>query len=113
MDEQLHKRRASDPVLDAINDLKSNLDKRHTESAGHMESLEVKVDKVLAGFPDGDPASHREFHEALIDKAKARKKFWTDLQSELIRKGIWSMLILLGGLVLAGAAVAIKNLGEK
>lgn len=113
MTDQTPKRRSTDPVLDAIKDLQQSFNVKHDESTVHLEALEEKVDLVLRGFPDGDPLSHREFHEALIDRAKARKKFWDDLRSELIRKGILSMLILLGGLLLTGLAVAVKNMGVK
>lgn len=113
MNEQDHKRRATDPVLDAIHDLKQSFDVRHEENTGHMESLEVKVDKVLAGFPDGDPASHRKFHEALIAKAQAREKFWNDMRAKLIERGIWATVIFFAGLALTGAALAIKNLGDR
>lgn len=113
MTDQIPKRRSTDPVLDAINVLQQSFDKRHTENTGHLEALEEKVDQVLKGFPDGDPASHRKFHEALINRAQAREKFWNDLRSELIRKGILAMLVFLGGLLVAGLAVAVKNLADK
>lgn len=105
-------RRSNNPILDAINSVQQSLDVRHSENTGHLAALEKKVDKVLAGFPDGDPLSHRKFHEALIDKAKAREKFWNDLRAKLIERGIWSTLVLVIGLMLAGAAVAIKNWRE-
>lgn len=106
-------RHSSNPILDAIKSVQQSLDVRHSENTGHLAALEKKVDKVLAGFPDGDPLSHRKFHEALIDKAKAREKFWNDLRAKLIERGIWATLLLLGSLMIAGAAVAWKNLGEK
>lgn len=113
MNAPVPKRRSTDPVLDAIHDLKQSFDERHTENTGHLEALEEKVDQVLKGFPDGDPASHRKFHEALINKAQAREKFWTDMRAKLIERGIWATVIFFAGLALTGAALAIKNLGDR
>ncbi|MBF8177800.1 hypothetical protein [Herminiimonas contaminans] len=86
--------------MNAVKGLQRSFDQRHTESANHMEILEGKVDRVLAGFPDGDPDGHRRFHESMIRKAEAREKFWNDMRAKLIERGVWATLLALGGAVL-------------
>ncbi|MBF8177257.1 hypothetical protein [Herminiimonas contaminans] len=98
--DQPGERRASDPILRSLNGLQRTLDHRHTESVNQMTVLNEKVDRVLAGFPDGDPDGHRRFHEALIRKAEAREKFWNDMRAKLIERGVWATLLALGGAVL-------------
>lgn len=101
--DQPGERRASDPVLNAVKGLQRSVDQKHDESACQMEVINQKVDRVLAGFPDGDPDGHRRFHEALIRKAEAREKFWNDMRAKLIERGVWATLLALGGAVLFAA----------
>lgn len=79
----------------AIKALKTDLDRRHAQNSVTLEEVSVKVDKVLLGFPEGDPESHRRFHEAVIEQAKAREKFWREISLKLVEKGIWAAMIFL------------------
>ena len=61
-------------------------------------------DKLLAAFPDG-PEKHREYHQKLINAAKAEEEFWQTAKVELLKRGISGVLYILGivaGLVLLG-----------
>lgn len=81
-DSKSTERRSVDPVLRALG------------------RLDEKVDRVLAGFPDGDPDGHRRFHEVMIRKAEAREKFWNDMSAKLIERGVWATLMALVGAAL-------------
>jgi hypothetical protein len=93
-----------DAVAKAIWALKHDLDRRHDEnvarSQGHdisMQELNEKVDRVLAGFPGGDPDGHRRFHEAVIAKNEARARLYEAVRAELVSKGLWAAIALVAG----------------
>jgi len=77
-------------------------------------TLEEKVDLILAelkdmrhAFPrtedgDADFIGHRSAHEAMIKAADAQKEFWQELKLDIAKKGVWGLLIVLLGLILAG-----------
>lgn len=74
-----------------------------------LDEILSEIKKIHGGFPrneDGDTdfAGHREAHEEMIKAAKAQAAFWNELKLDIAKKGIWGMLIILVGLVLAGAA---------
>lgn len=58
--------------------------------------------RALPSKPDGTPDvdGHREYHASLIEEAKARAEFWRDLRMELLRKGLWGLLGMLGFLIM-------------
>lgn len=79
--------------------LKSDLDRRHEENTVTLESVSAKVDSVLAGFPEGDPAGHRKFHEALIKRAEARARMYQEITGDIITKGLWLALLGIGAIL--------------
>ena len=95
-DEFQHERRSSDPLMRVMIALKDSLDAKHPENVVHMQTIEDKVDQVLAGFPDGDPVGHRKYHEAMIKKAEERALFWQELRVALATKGV----VAVAGIVL-------------
>lgn len=107
------RRTADKQLLDAIRGLSTTIDNRSDEGTLQIKALEAKVDQVLAGFPEGDPSSHRRFHEALIRKAEARAKMWGDLRTKLIERGVWATLLLGASLMLTGSYVYLKGLLDK
>lgn len=54
-------------------------------------------------FPEGDLAGHRAYHEARIEAAKAEEEFWRVAKETLIKKGVTSLVWLVG--VIASLAV--------
>ena len=56
------------------------------------------IKQLELGFPDG-PLPHRAYHQAAIDSAKAQEKFWSDLNTDLKKKGIYAILWILVGLL--------------
>ncbi|MDD3885179.1 MAG: hypothetical protein PHW66_09670 [Gallionella sp.] len=76
-------------------------------------TLEEKVDEALAilatiayAFPDG-PEAHRYAHEAMIKASAAQEQFWNELKLDVAKKGLWGLLVIIVGLVLAGAATKL------
>lgn len=91
----------------------SGFDKRKYDGL----SLEEKVDEALSiletiayAFPDG-PVAHRSAHEAMIKAAAAQEKFWSELRLDVAKKGLWGLLVILVGLILAGATGKLVALG--
>lgn len=82
-------------------------------------SIEHKLDLILAemrsmrsGFPkseDGtvDYDGHRKYHEKLIEAAEAQTEFWRDLKLDIAKKGAWSLLTILCGLVVVGLSAKL------
>ena len=85
---------------------------RHETAEEH--TIEQKLDLILAemkslkgAFPknqDGttDFDGHRRYHEQLIKAAEAETEFWRELKLDIAKKGMWGLLVILCGLILAG-----------
>ena len=73
----------------------------------HIEKEELDFGEFRRAFPNDDPAGHRRFHESEIEAALDRKKLWGELRKELLSKGLWSVLLILVGLVVTGAAAKL------
>lgn len=78
----------------------AHLDKRFDEI---MDELR-KINGAFARNPDGsvDHDGHRQYHEAMIKAATAQEQFWQELKLEVAKKGIWSLLVIICGLVVVG-----------
>lgn len=90
-------------IVEAISELKADLDQRHGEnitaqavSAAKVNELLRGVDELRRAFPDGDWDGHRRYHEAIIKKLEAREQFYLDLRGELAKKGLWAVIAMLG-----------------
>lgn len=57
-------------IIDALRTTKSEVD-------GKLTQLLTEVADLRSGFPDGDPDSHRRYHESIIA--------WRELRNELVR----------------------------
>jgi hypothetical protein len=82
-----------------------HLDKRFDEV---MEELS-KINSAFAKNPDGtvDYAGHREYHEQMIEAAKAQTEFWRELRLDIAKKGVWGLLIIVCGLILVGLSAKL------
>ena len=79
--------------------------------AKHEENERAMWKEVLTrAFPDGDPESHREYHQSKIDAAKAEQEFYTTLKFKLVETGALGVLRVIMWLLIAGfgATVAAK-----
>ena len=104
------------------------------EFVDHRTKAEERMDEAHAffsqGFPDhardekdfqrsvasafgidrhGNPdfVGHRMTHEAQTRAAEAQTKFWTDLTSEIAKKGTIGVLVIVVGLLVVGAAAKL------
>jgi hypothetical protein len=90
-------------VIRAVDSLRDEVGQRHAENTSTLEVMEGKLNEVITrvddlhrGFPDGDPDSHCRYHETLIRKAEARADLYEELRAELVKKGLWALLVLMG-----------------
>jgi len=83
----------------------AHLDKRFDEI---MDELR-KINGAFARNPDGsvDHDGHRQYHEAMIKAATAQEQFWQELKLEVAKKGIWSLLVIICGLVVVGVSAKL------
>ena len=93
-------------VVSAIDSLRAETVDRHTENTSSLEvvqkELKVVIDRVddlAKGFPGGDWDGHRMYHEAVIKKMEARTKLYEELRAEIAKKGLWALILALGGAV--------------
>lgn len=90
---------AESAMFDVLADLNEKIDRLQSTIDSHITDEEARFVKVEAGFPDGDPGEHRRYHEALIQRIKARGEFWSKLSFELAKWGFigflgWALLQL-------------------
>lgn len=88
----------------------THLDKRFDEIMAELH----KIHGAFATNPDGstDFAGHRQYHEAMIKAATAQEQFWYELKLEVMKKGIWSLLVIICGLVVVGVSAKF-GIGHK
>lgn len=103
-------------LVEAINRLKDDLDTRHLENIGAQAVTDAKVGEAIRGidelrkaFPNGDTVSHRIYHESLIEKNLASKDFYQNLKIELVSKGLWALVIMLGTAAWASFVLYLKG----
>lgn len=53
-----------------------------------VTSIRLEINHALKGFPNDDPLSHREYHEAKIEQIKSRAEFWKKMTFELSKMGL-------------------------
>jgi hypothetical protein len=82
-----------------------------------FDEIMVELHKINGAFatnPDGttDFAGHKNYHEAMIKAATAQEQFWYELKLEVMKKGIWSLLVIICGLVVVGISAKF-GIGHK
>lgn len=83
----------------------AHLDKRFDEIMDELRN----INNAFARNPDGsvDHDGHRQYHEAMIKAASAQEQFWRELKLEVAKKGIWSLLVIICGLVVVGVSAKL------
>lgn len=83
----------------------AHLDRRFDEILHELQ----KINGAFARNPDGsvDHDGHRQYHEAMIKAATAQEQFWQELKLEVAKKGIWSLLVIICGLVVVGVSAKL------
>mgnify|MGYP000101854468 CR=1 FL=1 len=74
-----------------------------------FDELLAEIKKISTAFTTNEDGStdfegHRRFHEQKIRAAQAEAEFWRDLKLEIAKKGVWSLLVIVCGLVMLGAS---------
>lgn len=77
-----------------------HIDRRFDEVLAEIR----KINSAFAKTPEGDVDfdGHRRYHESMIAAATAQEQFWRDLKLEVAKKGVWSLLVIVCGLVVVG-----------
>lgn len=82
--------------------------REHAELKATIANHTMNEESLVAGFaaafpkkPNGEPdfEGHELYHSALIDESRARTVFYRDLRQELIKKGLWSLVMIMVALV--------------
>lgn len=92
-----------DDIADALRELTVTLNQRHGENITSIGATEAKVDEAIRriddlhkAFPNGDWEAHRDYHAALIKRIELRNKLYEAALDELVRKGPWALILMLG-----------------
>jgi hypothetical protein len=100
----------ADNVLHLAQSDNAHIDKRFDEIVYELR----KINGAFLVNPDGtiDFDGHRKYHEAMIKAATAQEQFWQELKLEIAKKGVWSLLIIICGLIVVGVAAKF-GIGHK
>jgi len=58
----------------------------------HIRGEDAVIAQFRSAFPGGDPAGHCDWHQAEIDRIRARKEFWMKMTFELAKWGLIGFL---------------------
>lgn len=83
----------------------THIDKRFDEILAEFKKLEGAFAKDTDGEVDFD--GHRRYHEDMIRAANAQEQFWRELRLEIAKKGLWTLLIIICGLIFAGLSIKL------
>ncbi len=92
--EQIVERRQNQQILfDLIQQQNAKLDNLADFVRTSATEQAQRLDSLASGFPAGDPAGHRRYHEAEIKRIEARAEFWSKLRLSVTQ---WGLLGFLG-----------------
>ena len=60
-------------IIKAVNDSRAEIEAK-------IVTMQVKQARLFLGFPDGDPESHRRYHETIIE--------WRELRNKMVREAL-------------------------
>lgn len=95
--------------LKKLNDSLTLAHKKIDKAINLYAHAERKIKEVNDAFPDGVD-KHREYHEAVIKAKKAEESFYVDLKKEVIKKGLFGVIVILSGLIWLGVEGWIRKL---
>ena len=104
----------------------SGPERRRSETI-QMEAIEAVVERLMAkliaqhevnewvmwdewmtrSFPEGDPESHRSYHQSKIDAATAEKEFYQTLKVKLAEAGVLGLLRMIIWLLMMGLGATL------
>ena len=68
----------------------------------NINEINEDIEHIMKGFPYNDTVAHRSYHDSIIEATEAEKVFWQNLKKDLATKGVWSLLVVLLGLLVTG-----------
>lgn len=92
-------------ILERQDTILERVDKLDSVLEGHMCREEAAINDWMNSLPkkpDGKPdvEGHRDYHQELIEEARARKTMWRELRTEILKKGTWGIVLVLTALVM-------------
>jgi hypothetical protein len=87
-----------------------------TQESAHIDrrfdEVMTELKKIHGAFASNDDGTtdfdgHRRFHEEKVRAAKAEAEFWAELKLEIAKKGLWSLLVIICGLVVVGLSAKL------
>jgi len=60
-------------IISALRETKGDVERK-------LDELISEIDELRRGFPDGDPDSHRRYHESLIE--------WRETRNEMVKAAL-------------------------
>lgn len=91
--EQIVERRQNQQILfDLIQQQNAKIDKLTEFVRSSTSNQAQRLESLASGFPSGDPAGHRRYHEAEIKRIERRAEFWSKLLLELSKWGLAGFL---------------------
>ena len=91
--ETVERRQNQRILFDLIQQQNAKLDKLTEFVRTSTATQAQRLESLASGFPDGDPAGHRRYHEAEIKRIEARADFWAKLRLSVTQ---WGLLGFLG-----------------
>lgn len=92
--EQIVERRQNQQILfDLIQQQNAKIDELTEFVRSSTSNQAQRLESLASGFPSGDPARHRRYHEAEIKRIEARAEFWSKLRLSVTQ---WGLLGFLG-----------------
>ena len=89
----IERRREANVLFDMIAQQNEKLDKMTEFVRSSTTDQAQRLESLASGFPSGDPAGHRRYHEAEIKRIEARAEFWSKLRLSVTQ---WGLLGFLG-----------------
>lgn len=83
----------------------AHFDRRFDEVMAELKKIHGAFAIKADGSTDFD--GHRKFHEEKLRAARAEAEFWSELKLEIAKKGVWSLLVIVCGLVVVGMSAKL------
>ena len=74
-------------IINAMSETKGDMDSKLAEVIDTQRQLLHDVRELRDGFPDGDAAAHRRYHESLIEWRETRNKLVREALTTAVKAG--------------------------
>lgn len=76
--------------------------KEHVLIDVSVKELHEIIMDIKDAFPNGDLDGHRRAHESMIKAAEAEERFWESVKLDVVKKGVWAVIIVVASLFVVG-----------